>query len=205
MDIKKLAGAVAATTFMFSVGAIAPASAADSQAFGIQQAVIDPNGGEIAYTVTKLLPSGDAVPYPLSGQLYEVTVRANAINGLVIPVIPNFSAQTASGQSYPALAGAWTPQGFNSAILLAGGSTSGKIYFDAVGEAPTGVAYNGGGESLVWIEPPAASEEEAAPEEEAPAAEEAAPEEGAPAESESADSGAADTEANADVATSEEE
>jgi hypothetical protein len=205
VDIKKLAGAVAATTFMFSVGVIAPASAADSQAFGIQQAVTDPNGGEIAYTVTKLLPSGDAVPYPLSGQLYEVTVRANAINGLVIPVIPNFSAQTASGQSYPALAGAWTPQGFNSAILLAGGSTSGKIYFDAVGEAPTGVAYNGGGESLVWIEPPAASEEEAAPEEEAPAAEEAAPEEGAPAESESADSGAADTEANADVATSEEE
>ena len=204
MDIKKLAGAVAATTFMFSVGAIAPASAADSQAFGIQQAVTDPNGGEIAYTVTKLLPSGDAVPYPLSGQLYEVTVRANAINGLVIPVIPNFSAQTASGQSYPALAGAWTPQGFNSAILLAGGSTSGKIYFDAVGEAPTGVAYNGGGESLVWIEPPAASEEEAAPEEEAPPAEEAAPEEGAPAESESADSGAS-PEANADVATSEEE
>ena len=45
MDIKKLAGAVAATTFMFSVGAIAPASAADSQAFGIQQAVTDPNGG----------------------------------------------------------------------------------------------------------------------------------------------------------------
>ena len=203
MDIKKLAGAVAATTFMFSVGAIAPASAADSQAFGIQQAVTDPNGGEIAYTVTKLLPSGDAVPYPLSGQLYEVTVRANAINGLVIPVIPNFSAQTASGQSYPALAGAWTPQGFNSAILLAGGSTSGKIYFDAVGEAPTGVADNGGGESWVGIEPPAASEEEAAPEEEAPAAEEAAPEEGAPAESESADSGA--SEANADVATSEEE
>ena len=205
MDIKKLAGAVAATTFMFSVGAIAPASAADSQAFGIQQAVTDPNGGEIAYTVTKLLPSGDAVPYPLSGQLYEVTVRANAINGLVTPVIPNFSAQTASGQSYPALAGAWTPQGFKSVPLLPGGSTSGKIYFDAIGEAPTGVAYNGGGESLVWIEPPAASEEEAAPEEEAPAAEEAAPEEGAPAESESADSGAADTEANADVATSEEE
>ena len=188
---------------MFSVGAIAPASAADNQAFGIQQAVIDPNGGEIAYTVTKLLPSGDAVPYPLSGQLYEVTVRANAINGLVIPVIPNFSAQTASGQSYPALAGAWTPQGFNSAILLAGGSTSGKIYFDAVGEAPTGVAYNGGGESLLWIEPPAASEGEAAPEEEAAPAEEAAPEEGAPAESEGADSGA--SEANADVATSEEE
>ena len=175
MEIKKLAGAVAATTVMFSVGSIAPASAADSQVFGIQQSVTDPNGGQIAYTVTKLLPSGDAVPYPVSGQLYEVTVRANAINGLVTPVVPNFSAQTESGQSYPALAGAWTPLGLNSALLLPGGSSSGKIYFDAAGEEPTGVAYNGAGASLSWSEPPEASEEEAAPEEAAPAEEAAAP------------------------------
>ena len=188
---------------MFSVGAIAPASAADSQVFGIQQAVTDPNGGEIAYTVTKLLPSGDAVPYPVSGQLYEVTVRANAINGLVIPVIPNFSAQTESGQSYPALAGAWTPLGFNSALLLPGGSSSGKIYFDAAGEAPTGVAYNGAGESLSLdrtargVRRGSSHRGRAAPEESAQRTEES----GAPAESESADSGAAaDSEANGDVA-----
>ncbi|WP_123029199.1 DUF1942 domain-containing protein [Mycolicibacterium stellerae] len=211
MELKKLAGAVAATTVMFSIGAVAPASAADNQAFGIQQSVTDANGGEIAYTVTKLLPSGDAVPYPLSGQLYEVTVRANAMNGIVTPAVPNFSALTESGQSYPALAGAWTPLGFNSAPLLPGGSSTGKIYFDAVGEPPTGVAYNGAGQSLSWIEPPAASEEEVATEEEAAPAEEAAPEEGAseesgaPAESESADSGAADAEANGDVAAASEE
>lgn len=203
--MRNLAGAVAATTFMFSVGAVAPASAVDSQVFGIQQSVIDPTGGEIAYTLTGLLPSADAVPYPLSGQLYEVTLRANAINGIVTPAIPNFSALTESGQSYPALAGAWTPQGYNSAPLLPGGSSSGKIYFDVVGEPPTGVAYNGGGETLGWIEPPAASEEESeeevAPEEEAPAEEESA----APAESESADSGAADSAANGDVAAASEE
>ena len=206
MEIKKLAGAVAATTFMFSVGAIAPATAADEQVFGIQQSVTDPSGGEVAYTVTKLLPSEDAVPYPLSGQLYEVTVRANAINGVVTPVIPNFSARTESGQSYPALVGAWTPLGLNSAPLLPGGSASGKVYFDAAGEPPAGVAYNGAGASLSWIEPPAAAEEEAS-EEEAPAdeSESSSDESGAPAESESADSGASDTEANADVATSEEE
>jgi Domain of unknown function (DUF1942) len=201
VDIKTLAGAVAATTFMFSVGAVAPASAADDQVFGIQQSVTDPSGGEIAYTVTKLLPSEDAVPYPLSGQLYEVTVRANAINGIVTPVIPNFSAQTESGQSYPALAGAWTPLGFNSAPLLPGGSSSGKVYFDAAGEPPTGVAYNGAGESVSWIEPPAASEEEAATEEEAPAGEGAASaEEAAPEGTPSGDS-----EANADVAVPAEE
>ena len=205
MEIKKLAGAVAATTVMFSVGSIAPASAADSQVFGIQQSVTDPNGGQIAYTVTKLLPSGDAVPYPVSGQLYEVTVRANAINGLVIPVVPNFSAQTESGQSYPALAGAWTPLGLNSALLLPGGSSSGKIYFDAVGEPPTSVVYNGGGEMLAWAEPPTASEE-AVPAEVAASDEgdSGGGEAGAAAGSEGTDSGAADTEANADVATSEE-
>ena len=207
MEIKKLAGAVAATTFMFSVGAVAPASAADDQVFGIQQAVTDPSGGEIAYTVTKLLPSEDAVPYPLSGRLYEVTVRANAINGVVTPVISNFSAQTGSGQSYPALAGAWMPLGLNAGPLLPGGSSSGKIYFDAAGEAPTGVAYNGAGASLSWIEPPAASEEEVATEEEAPsdAGESSTDESGAPAESGSAESGAADTEANGDVAAASEE
>ena len=198
VEIKKLAGAVAAATVMFSIGAVAPASAADNQAFGIQQSVTDPSGGEIAYTVTKLLPSEDAVPYPLSGQLYEVTVRANAVNGIVTPVVPHFSAVTEGGQSYPALAGAWTPQGFNSAPLLPGGSSSGKVYFDAVGEPPTGVGYNGAGQSLRWMEPLAASEEEAAPEEEAATpAEAAAPEEGA--------GSGASSEANADVATSEDE
>lgn len=211
MEIRKLAGAVAATTFMFSVGAIAPAWAADDQVFGIQQSVPDPSGGEIAYTVTKLLPSGDAVPYPLSGQLYEVTVRANAANGIVTPVIPNFSALTESGQSYPALAGAWTPLGLNSVPLLPGGSSSGKIYFDAAGEPPTGVGYNGGGETLGWMEPPAASEEESegevAPEEEAPSEESegSGDESAAPAESESADSGAGDSEVNGDVAAASEE
>jgi hypothetical protein len=208
VEIKKLAGAVAATTFMFSVGAIAPASAADNQVFGIQQSVTDPSGGEIAYTATKLLPSEDAVPYPVSGQLYEVTVRANAINGIVTPVIPGFSARTESGQSYPALAGAWTPLGFNSGPLLPGTSSSGKIYFDAAGEAPTGVVYNGPGASLSWIEPPAApagSEEKAAPKEEAPAQESESSGEESAAPAESADSGASDSEANGDVAAASEE
>ena len=121
VEIKKLAGAVAATTVMFSVGAVAPASAADGQVFGLQQTVSDPNGGEIAYTVTKFLPSADAIPYPVSGQLYEATVRADAINGLATPVIPAFSAQAESGQNYPALANVWTPQGLSGMTLLPGG------------------------------------------------------------------------------------
>jgi hypothetical protein len=200
VKIKSLAGAVAASAVVFSVGAVAPASAADNQVFGIQQTVTDPNGGELAYTVTKLLPSGDAVPYPISGQLYEVTVRANAINGVTAPVIPSFSAQSESGQNYPALAGAWTPQGLSGAILLPGGSSTGKIYFDAVGDSPTSVVYNGPGGMLGWTEPPSASGEEAASDEGDSGGEAS----GEAPESESSDSGAADTSANADVAAPEE-
>jgi hypothetical protein len=206
LKIKKLAGSVAAATAMFSIGAVAPASAADPQVFGLQQTVNDPNGGEIAYTVTKFLPSEDAIPFPVSGQLYEATVRADALNGLVTPAIPAFSAQTESGQNYPALAGVWTPQGLSGAALLPGGHSSGKVYFDAVGDAPTSIVYNGAGDMLTWMEPPTASEEEAAAPEE-----EAAPEEGASSgeeaapESESPDSASVDSEGNGDVATAEEE
>lgn len=211
MEIKKFAGAVAGAGVVFSFG-MAPASAADSQVFGLQQTVTDPSGGEIGYTVTKFLPSADAVPYPVTGQLYEVSVRADALNGMPTPAVPAFSALSESGQSYPALAGAWTPQGLNAATLLPGGHSTGKVYFDAVGEAPTSVVYNGGGESLTWTEPAEVAEEEPAAEEgsaseEAPAeeapAEEAPAEESAPAEEAPADAGA--SEGNADVAVADEE
>ena len=196
----------------FSLG-MAPAFAADSQVFGLQQTVTDPGGGEIGYTVTKFLPSADAVPYPVSGQLYEVSVRADALNGMPTPMVPAFRAQSDDGQTYPALAGAWTPQGLISAPLLPGGHSTGKVYFDAVGEAPTSVVYNAGGETLTWTEPPteAPAEEpaaeggstpEAAPAEQPAPAEKPAPPEGqAPADSGSAD--AAASEGNSDVAVSE--
>jgi hypothetical protein len=214
MQIARIAGAVAAGTVVFSFGSVTQASAADSQVFGLQQTINDPNGGQIGYTVTKFFPSADAIPYPVSGQLYEVTVRADALNGIVAPAIPAFSAQAGGGQSYPALAGVWAPQALSGAALLPGGRSTGKIYFDAVGEPPTSVVFNGAGDTLTWIEPPAAPvEEEAAPEEEAPAeeapAEEAAPEEAAPegaAPEEAAPEGEAAEvpDANADVAVEEE-
>ena len=192
MEIKKLAGAVAGATVLFSVGAVAPAWAADGQVFGLQQTVTDPGGGEIGYTVTRFFPSGDAIPYPVSGQLYEVTVRADALNGMPTPAIPAFSAQSESGQSYPALAGVWTPQGLSGATLLPGSQSTGKIYFDAVGEPPTSVVYNAAGDMLTWIEPPAT-----------PPADEAASDEGDSGGEGSGD--AADATANADAAAPEEE
>ncbi len=204
MEIKKLAGAVAAATVMFSVGGVAPASAAEGQVFGLQQTVIDPNGGQLAYTVTKFLPSADAIPYPVSGQLYEATVRADAIYGPATPVIPAFSAQAESGQNYPALAGVWTPQGLSGMALPPGGMSKGKVYFDAVGDPPTSVVYNGAGDMVAWVETSTAPAESAPPEEEAPAEE--APAEEAPAEEAPAEEAPAEEPtANADVAAEEEE
>ena len=52
--------------------------------------------------------------------------------------------------------------------------SNGKVYFDAVGEPPTSVVYNGGGEMLTWIEPPTVPPAEEATEEEAPSDESAA-------------------------------
>ncbi|GFG52275.1 hypothetical protein CQY20_06300 [Mycolicibacterium agri] len=215
MEIKKLAAAASVAAVMFSFGAVGQASAADAQVFGLQQTVNDPNGGQIGYTVTRFFPSGDAIPHPVTGQLYEATVRADAVNGIVTPAVGAFSAQTASGQNYPALVGFWVPQGLSEMALLPGGHTTGKVYFDAVGEPPTTVVFNGPGESFSWTEPSTeepASEEEEATEEEAPAEEapaEEAPAEEAPAEEAPAeDEGAgdeADSSGNADVAVEEEE
>lgn len=204
MEINKIAGIVAASAVVVGFGSIAPASAADAQVFGLQQTVNDPNGGEIGYTVTKLLPSADAIPYPVSGQLYEATVRADAFNNVVAPAIPAFSAATASGQSYPALANVWTPQGLSGMALLPGGHANGKVYFDAVGEAPTSIVYVGGGNTLAWTEPATEVVEEDVSEEEAPA-EEAPAEEAAPEEEAAPDDGASDATSNEDANAEEEE
>jgi len=201
VEIKKLAAAFAGVTVVFGFGAMAPASAADPQVFGLQQTVTEPNGGEIGYTVTRFFPSEDAIPYPVTGQLYEVSVRADAINGMPTPMVGAFSARTDSGQSYPAIANVWTPQGLSGMTLLPGGHARGIVYFDVVGEAPTSVVYNGAGETLTWIEPPVA-----------PPAEEAASDEGAGSSEESAapESASPDTSAaaraagNADVAVQDE-
>jgi uncharacterized protein DUF1942 len=204
MKPKKLAGAVAGATVIFSFTTMPMASAADDQVFGLQQTVTDPSGGEVGYTVTKFLPSEDAIPYPVSGQLYEATVRADALNGLVTPAIPAFSAQSEGGQSYPALANVWTPQGLSGMTLLPGGHSSGKVYFDAVGDAPTSVVFNGPGATLSWIEP-SVEESEGATEEEAPAEEEGSGAESTAPEEESVDPSAVDSEGNGDVAVADEE
>ena len=157
MKIRKIAGAVAATAIMFSIGAPAPASAADNmKLFGTQETLIDYGlGTEIGYTVTGLMPSADVIPSPVGGRLYEATVTAEALRGTVTPVVPFFNARAQSGHNYRVFANVWTPQGLSGAALPPGASTTGKIYFDVVGDVPNSVVYNDGSHDLLgWVDPP---------------------------------------------------
>ena len=153
MNIKKLAGAVAATAITFSVGAttVALASAADNiKPFGQQEQLNDwPTGAPmIGYTVRDLSPSSDPVPH--NGQLYEATVTVDAFGSWATPMIPMFNARAESSAMYRVLADA----GVGGAVPP-GGSTTGKLYFDVVGDVPNSVVYNDGVRDLLaWVPGP---------------------------------------------------
>lgn len=103
------------------------------------------------WTVGDLKPSTDAVPYPLAGSLWEATGTVSLTHGGV-PVIPGFFAQ-AGTDSYPVLWSAATPLGINPGALEAGGSATGKLYFDVTGPAPTSVAFQDADDLVVWQTP----------------------------------------------------
>lgn len=104
------------------------------------------------WTISDLKPSTDAIPYPAQGTLWEASATDEAINGYVIPIVPNLVARAPSGQTYPALYQVATPQGVNPATLAQGQKTTGKVYFDVIGDKPDGVVYSEGGQDLAsWV------------------------------------------------------
>lgn len=155
MKIKQVAGVAVCSTAMFSFCAIAPASAINNiKAFGVQETLTDFNSN-IGYTVKGLRPSTDVIPYPVAGRLYEATVTADAVQGTVTPIIPFFNARAESGANYRVLSDVFTPQGLSGAPLPQGASSTGKLYFDVVGDVPNSVVYNNGFEDqLGWVNGP---------------------------------------------------
>ncbi|MCB1265118.1 MAG: DUF1942 domain-containing protein [Mycobacterium sp.] len=114
----------------------------------------DVGGGQM-WTVTQLQPSRDSIPFQTAGTLWEATATAAPVNGGV-PVVPGFAAR-GGADSYPVLWPVPTALGINPSALPAGGTATGKLYFDVVGPAPTSVAYNSNGhDTAVWVEPPPA-------------------------------------------------
>jgi hypothetical protein len=105
------------------------------------------------WTITDLRPSSDAIPYPVTGTLWEATATDEAIQGSATPIVSNLNARAKSGENYRVLFGVATPQGVNPATLAEGQKTSGKVYFDVTGDAPDAVVYNAGGQDrLAWAQ-----------------------------------------------------
>ncbi|OBB44638.1 MPT63 family protein [Mycobacterium sp. 852002-51961_SCH5331710] len=123
-----------------------------TQALGSQGKLVD---GDViqGWTIANLKPSSDAIPYPVSGTLWEATATDRAIQGPATPIVSNLNARAADGQSYRSLFGVATAQGVNPSTLAQGQETSGKVYFDVTGASPDSVVYNAGGQDLlVWTQ-----------------------------------------------------
>lgn len=152
MKLMHRAAGVFALAVSLSTMGVGTASAIDNiKPFG-QQETIDSGGSAIGYTVFGLRPSADAIPYPVAGQLYEATVTVDAVRGAVSPVVPFFNARAENGATYRVLANVFTPQGLSGGTVLPGESSTGKVYFDVVGDVPNSVVYNNGDHDLLgWV------------------------------------------------------
>lgn len=145
---------------LFAFGAVAacawaPAAVADDGTQTTLGGQADVGGGQ-TWTVTGLQPSSDSIPFQAAGTLWEATATAAPVDG-GIPVVPGFAAR-GGADNYPVLWPVPTANGVNPAALPAGGSTTGKLYFDVVGQAPNSVVYNSNGhDAAVWVQPPPAA------------------------------------------------
>lgn len=153
-----LASAATAAVIALSSAPIGSA-AANVQPFGSRETISDvANTTTISYTVTNLQASGDRIPWPVMGRLYESTVTVRADRGTVAPVIPMFFARSASGQSYRVLSAVATPLTVRPDALMQGQQNTGKMYFDVTGDIPNSVVYGDAmGDYLIWVGAPAAA------------------------------------------------
>ena len=154
MNINKLVAPVGIAAIAVGMAGVTagPASAANNiKPFGQQETLNDYGTGApmIGYTVKGLGPSSDPVPH--NGQLYAATVKVAGLGGWATPLIPLFNARAESGANYRVIGG-----GLPSAPP--GGTTTGKLYFDVVGDVPNSVVYNDGSHDILgWIQPPGVS------------------------------------------------
>lgn len=150
--VKAGIGAVGIATISVFTAATA-AAAPTIQKFGTSEKLVD-NGGAVVtdYTVNGLQPSNVVIPgYTPHGKIWQANVNVAANRGIVTPVIADFNARAADGQTYRVIDSVPTPGGVNPGPIDQGGHANGKIYFDVTGAPPDGVVYNNGVEDLlIW-------------------------------------------------------
>lgn len=150
-----VAPTTAAAAILAGIGvATAPTAAAfpTTGSFGVSESLSDAGGTVVTgWTVSNLRPSTDNIPFPVTGRLYEATATAAADQGTVAPIVSDFNARAANGQTYHVLDNVATPQGVNPSPIGQGNKTTGKLYFDVTGAAPNSVVYNNGVQDLlIW-------------------------------------------------------
>ncbi len=149
-----IAAAGIAAVSLFGAAA-ASATPGVPEGLGTPQTLVD---GPLVtdYTVSNLQPAGVTIPgYTPQGQLWQADINARANSGVVTPVVSNFNAR-AGEQTYRVISAPATPQGLSPAPITQGGTSTGKVYFDVTGAAPTEVVYNDGMQDvLVWDTNPA--------------------------------------------------
>ncbi|KZS83029.1 hypothetical protein B4U45_05235 [Mycobacterium persicum] len=143
------AAAIAAATVFGA--ATASAATPTIQGFGTSEQLVD--GALVtSYTVSNLHPSSTAIPgFMPDGQLYQADITARAVSGTITPVVNNFNARAANGQTYRVVTTVPVPNGLNPAPITQGNERSGTLYFDVTGVPPNGVVYNDGVQDvLIW-------------------------------------------------------
>lgn len=110
--------------------------------------------GQVTFSwkVANLQPSNDTMPgFPVAGHVWEATATVTAIRGSVTPAISQFNAVAPNQAAYRVLWEVAAPNAISGATIPQGVQSSGKIYFDVTGPAPTTVTMNNGMEDLmVW-------------------------------------------------------
>lgn len=158
MKISQLTIAAAAALAISGAAGTAGMATAFAEAAQAAQVSANPLGSQArlengdvvqAWTISDLKPSSDPIPYAVQGTLWEATATDEAVSGSVIPIVSNLNARAANGENYRVLFQVATPQGVNPSTLAPGQKTTGKVYFDVTGEAPTTVVYNDGERDLL--------------------------------------------------------
>lgn len=150
--VKTALGAVGIATLSVLTAATA-AAAPNIQRFGTSEQLVDSGGAVVTnYTVNGLQPSNVVIPgYAPAGKLWQANVSVAANRGTVTPLISEFNARAANGQTYRVIDTVPTPNGVNPGPIPQGGKANGTVYFDVTGAPPDGVVYNNGVQDLlIW-------------------------------------------------------
>lgn len=148
MNVISSVTALIGSAAMAGTVGLSPAGGAPAEPavpFGTQRQVAD-----AAYTVADLAHAGSdalTVPLtgtvPLAGDLWQATTTVAAIRGSVVPAMQSFSARAADGRTYPMLEVTLAPD-VRISPMSEGRSSTGRIYFDVTGPAPTEVVFDDG-------------------------------------------------------------